>query len=148
LLHRDPNAAYIPDPGVKVVEFRALGELRNGILAKVHLSIGKGHPGRRPPVSPQDVAVSVERTTLTLRRFCQWSITNMHETSWKVIENHAYKVSISGIEGVKALFAWHPIICPIAIASINVTGGRLATCVIAKVVLTSVNHAFPRILKG
>jgi hypothetical protein len=43
LLDRDPNAAYIPDAGVKLVEFRASHKWRNHIAGELHFPIGKVH---------------------------------------------------------------------------------------------------------
>jgi hypothetical protein len=92
LLDTDPNAPHVPDPSVKLVEFQASRKWRNRILRKLHLSIRNVHAQRRPPVSRQEDAIFVQRMALTLRRFCQWRIINMDETSWEVIDNHAYTV--------------------------------------------------------
>jgi hypothetical protein len=88
LLDRDPNAAPVPDPGVKLAEFRALRKLRNHVLGKLQLSIRTARAEGTGPILTQDVAIFVEG--MPLRRFCQWSIVNMDEASCKVIENHAY----------------------------------------------------------
>jgi hypothetical protein len=133
LFDRDPNAAYVLAPGANLVEYRASRKWRNRISGKLHLSIRKAGCQRRPLVSAQDAAVFVEKMALTLRRISQWTIVNMDEMSRKVIENHAYAGSISGIEGVPALFSGDPKMCVTAIISISATGDRLPMIVIAKV---------------
>jgi hypothetical protein len=132
LLDGDPNAAYVADPGVKLVEFRASRKWRNRILGKLRLSLTNVDAQRRPPVSPQDVAVFVERMTLTLKRFCLWRIVSIDETLWKVIETHAYQLSMRGIGEVKALFSGDPKMCLTAAISISATGDRLLMWVIGK----------------
>jgi hypothetical protein len=56
----------------------------------------------------------------------------MDETSWKVIGNHAYRVSMPGIEGIKISFSRDPKMCLTPIVSISRTGDQLLILAIAK----------------